>query len=342
MDAVRAHLTHVGSCVDRVGNVYEVGEFSGASADWLVVVAESGAGTHPAQNAVTYAHIEFEHFDIMLFCGVAGSRKADIPIGSVIASSLIYYPYGGKYDAEKGFSSRPREMNIDNRLTGLAKKVKRDGTWPDRIRDPLGAKLATGDVYPKPFPPGSVVGPLASIEAVSADEKSELEAHLAKYYGDAQAVEMEGYGAVYAASQERTPSIMIRGISDMRKEKDPTLDAVYQPIAAAHAAAFGFELMSLWGQIHPPEPRRMPMLPGIASQLSSQNGPSSTSGEQLSRPGAVDGARAVSSFSRYLSAASAPLLAWPTTLPNGTAIERPELSILLERLASRSPVRQSC
>jgi nucleoside phosphorylase len=338
MDAVRAHLTHVGSCVDRVGNVYEVGEFSGPSADWLVIVAESGAGTHTAQNVVTYAHNEFEHFDLMLFSGVAGSRKADIPIGSVVVSSLIYYPYGGKYDNEKGFSSRPREMNIDNRLAGLAKKVKRDGIWPDRIRDPLNAKLATGEVYPQPYPPGSVIGPVASIESVSADEKSELEALLTKYYGDAQAVEMEGYGAVFAASQERTPSIMVRGISDMRGGKDPALDAVYQPIAAAHAAAFGFELIALWGQIHPPEPRRIPFTPTITS-AASHPGPPTQTPEQAdvtpksSKAPEAD-AQAAKGFGRYLQSASAPLLAWPTTLPNGTAIVRPELATLVGRLES--------
>jgi nucleoside phosphorylase len=214
MAAVRSHLTHVGSCLGRDGCVYEVGEFSGVSADWLVVVAESGAGTHPAQNVVTYAHAAFRHFDLMQFSGVAGSRKSDVPIGSVVAASLIYYPYVGKYDAKEGFQSRPREIDVDARLVGLAKKITRDGNWAARIREPLNTKLATGAQYPQPYPPGSLVGAVVSTEAVSADEKSELEAHISRFCGDAQAVEMEGYGALFAARTERTPGIMIRGISD--------------------------------------------------------------------------------------------------------------------------------
>jgi hypothetical protein len=46
MKAVRAHLTELGSCPARDGNVYECGQFSGQGDEWLVVVAESGAGTH--------------------------------------------------------------------------------------------------------------------------------------------------------------------------------------------------------------------------------------------------------------------------------------------------------
>ena len=47
MRAVRAHLTELGSCLARDGNVYECGQFSGKGDEWLVVVAESGAGNPP-------------------------------------------------------------------------------------------------------------------------------------------------------------------------------------------------------------------------------------------------------------------------------------------------------
>jgi len=72
-----------------------------------IVVAESGAGTHPAQNTVTNAHIEFEP-ELQIFAGIGGSRKEDVPVGSVVAVDHVYMPYGGKY-GEKGFSARPRE-----------------------------------------------------------------------------------------------------------------------------------------------------------------------------------------------------------------------------------------
>jgi len=37
----------------------------------------------------------------------------------------------------------------------------------------------------------------------------------------------------------------------MAKEKSPERDSVVQPIAACHAAAFAFEMLSHWGQIYP-------------------------------------------------------------------------------------------
>src|SRR5690606_448853 len=120
------------------------------------------------------------------------------------------------------------------------RKIRRDKLWCSRIRPPLGGDLPAKEVYPTKFPPDSLVAPIVSVEAVLADRTSELEALIAREYGDACVVEMEGYGAVYAASQERTPSIVVRGVSDMTEKKTPGDDAVRQPIAACHAAAFGF------------------------------------------------------------------------------------------------------
>ena len=79
-----------------------------------------------------------------------------------------------------------------------------------------------------------------------ADPESELEALIADGYDDTCVVEMEGYGAVYAASHENVPSIVVRGVSDMTKNKSPEKDAELQPVAACHAAAFAFEMLSNW------------------------------------------------------------------------------------------------
>jgi hypothetical protein len=51
----------------RSGTGYECGRFSGRGSEWLVIVAESGAGTHAAQGAVSAAHMEFESFEAVLF-----------------------------------------------------------------------------------------------------------------------------------------------------------------------------------------------------------------------------------------------------------------------------------
>lgn len=251
MQAVRAHLTDMGSVLGRDGTIYECGSFSDLGQEWLVVVAETGAGTHPAQNVVSQAHNLFDSFEVMILVGVGGSRKEDAPLGSVVASDKVYMPYSGKA-GKTGFTNRPVSYPVGRRLIGIAKKVRLDGAWPNRIRPPAGGTLPALEVYPVAYPPGGIVAPIASIEAVLDNPDSELEALLAQGYSDTCVVEMEGYGAVYAASAEQTPGIVVRGVSDMTEDKSAEKDATLQPIAACHAAAFGFEMLSHWGQLYEP------------------------------------------------------------------------------------------
>src|SRR5260221_111347 len=85
LQAVLSHLTPFASVLGRDGAIYECGLFHDVGQDWLVIVAETGAGTHPAQGVVTNAHIHFEP-EVQIFVGVGGSRKEDVPIGSVVAA----------------------------------------------------------------------------------------------------------------------------------------------------------------------------------------------------------------------------------------------------------------
>src|SRR5712692_7505693 len=80
MDAVRAHLKDLVSVLGRDGSIYECGVFSDVGQEWLVVVAETGAGTHPALSAVTNAHMLLGEFEVQILVGIGGSRKADAPI----------------------------------------------------------------------------------------------------------------------------------------------------------------------------------------------------------------------------------------------------------------------
>lgn len=249
MKAVRAHLTDMGSVLGKHGTIYECGSFSDRGQDWLIVVAETGAGTHPAHNVVSDGHTTFGKFELMLLVGIGGSRKEDAPLGTVVASDKVYWTYGGKAGEE--FSFRPSAFLSDFGLVGVARKVRADEEWPTRIRPMRGASLPAPEAYPVDFPPTGLVAPIASIEAVLDSVEAELEAQIAKGYGDTHVVEMEGYGAVYAATAERTPSIVIRGVSDMRQKKSAGKDKLLQPIAACHAAAFAFEMLSHFGQLYP-------------------------------------------------------------------------------------------
>jgi hypothetical protein len=53
---------------------------------------------------------------------------------------------------------------------------------------------------------------------------------------------------------ERTPAIVVRGISDMCAGKDYIADKKFQPIAAAHAAAFAFSILSVRSRASPQGP----------------------------------------------------------------------------------------
>ncbi|KPL53233.1 hypothetical protein ABB55_14270 [Prosthecomicrobium hirschii] len=254
MRAIRAHLTDMGSVLGKRGTIYECGCFTDRGQEWLIVVAETGAGTHPAHSIVSDAHVVFSKFEVMLLVGIGGSRKDDAPLGTVVASDKVYWTYGGKAGEE--FTFRPSAFLSDFNLVGIARKVRADEEWPTRIRPFRGASLPAPEDYPVDFPPIGLVAPIASIEAVLDSVESELEAQIAKGYGDTHVVEMEGYGAVYAATAERTPSIVIRGVSDMRQKKSAGSDKLLQPIAACHAAAFAFEMLSHFGQLYPaPEQR---------------------------------------------------------------------------------------
>ena len=250
MEAVRGHLRQLGSVMGRDGAVYECGVFSDSGTDWLVVVTETGPGTHAAQSAVTYANILFPNFEVQILVGIGGSRKKDAPLGSVVASNHVYMPYSAKYSGGRRFS-RPRTFQVNPRLIGIAKKVRRDKIWPNRICDPDNGKLPPFAAYPMDLPPVGLIAPIASVEAVLADPESELEALIADGYDDACVVEMEGYGAVYASSQESVPCIVLRGVSDMTQDKSPDTDAERQPVAACHTAAFAFEMLSHWAQAYP-------------------------------------------------------------------------------------------
>ncbi|WP_162419822.1 hypothetical protein [Microvirga brassicacearum] len=249
LQAVIAHFTPFASVLGRDGVIYECGLFHDVGQDWLVIVAETGAGTHPAQGVVTNAHIHFGP-EVQIFVGVGGSRKEDVPIGSVVVADHVYMPYSGKY-GDKGFSARPREFPAHPKLLGIARKVRRDRAWVERIKDPADGRLPALSEYPVAFPPLGHIAPAVSTEAVVASTKGDLADLIANDYGDACIIEMEGYGAIYAASQELKPAIVIRGVSDMAENKEPGTDKIRQPIAACHAAAFAFEVLVQWGHFYP-------------------------------------------------------------------------------------------
>lgn len=252
LKAVLAHLVDVVSVVGVNGEVYECGTFCDPIQDWFVVVVETGMGTHGAQGEVNDVHQTFPGFELQFMIGSAGSRKPDdAPLGAVVAADVVYIPYTSKY-SDGGRSSRPRPTYLSEPLVKVAKKVARDGHWPARIRDADGALVSAPVDYKVDYPPIGIVAPIVSVEGVLADPTSELAKTIAEDFGDACAVEMEGYGAAAAAKRERVANLIVRGISDLTENKDPLKDKTLQPLAARHAIAFALEVMTHWAQIYDP------------------------------------------------------------------------------------------
>ena len=272
--AVLSHIELIGT-VYAGGATFECGTFADKGVTWLIVACETGAGTHPALSVVTDGHRLFKPFEVQILVGIGGSRKKSAKLGSVVAARAVYLAGSGKYQ-DGHFYSRPRTFEIDRGLVALAKKVALDGAWRLRVQDPQGETLVSLEEAEISAPPRGHVQAICSIEAVQADPDSELEKAIELDLNDTYVVEMEGYGAVYAAFRERTPSMVVRGVSDLTKEKTEERDEILQPIAAAHAAAFGFELLTHWAEVEAAPVLRLGLEKGTTLHWASRTRPRAT------------------------------------------------------------------
>jgi nucleoside phosphorylase len=248
--AVRSHLVDLETISGSNNALYDLGRFSDPAGDWVIVQAFCQAGNSDATAVTMKAIAEFGEFDVVMFVGVAGSLKEDVPIGSVVAGNFVYNSHSGKED-DTGFQSRPHGYPAANELTQAANALILNDAWLDFIKVPQLTKLPPVDKYPCPYPPEAVIKAIASGEEVVAGGKGPHYALIRQRLNDAAAVEMEGYGVMTAAHQENTSAIIVRGISDMCAGKDHERDKLHQPIAAAHAAAFAFGILSIRSMASP-------------------------------------------------------------------------------------------
>lgn len=159
----------------------------------------------------------------VLFVGVAGGLKEEYPHGTVVVADRVYLYESGKDDED--FLQRPVSFRTLYSLSQLVRVVRRTA-WSEE------AHL-----------PEVVLGPIAAGDKVVAATDSITYRLLRERFNDAVAVDMESVGLYDAAHRAEVPALVVRGISDMIKDKSADRDKEWQPVAARNAAAFAIALL---------------------------------------------------------------------------------------------------
>src|SRR5437588_4799577 len=228
--AAGAHLTNLHEVTHTQGTVYEIGAFTAEDGSvWSVCIAEIGAG-NPVAAAETERAINYFRPHVVLFVGIAGGLK-DVSIGDVVAATKIYGYESGK--AGREFLARPDSYRSSYDLQQRARVGAKRENW---LAQAGTATKRDFDVWSQP---------IASGEKVIASRRSALCKFIRSQYSDAVAVEMEGLGfLVAAAANLEIRTLVIRGISDLVDRKTQTDALGSQRVAAEHASAFAFQVLS--------------------------------------------------------------------------------------------------
>lgn len=223
-DAVRAFLSEIVEDVHPTGTVYEVGLYPRDAPAWRVVIAELGANNTPAAAAAERAIAQYSP-RYAFFVGVAGGRK-DVRVGDVVCASKVYAYHSGK-DTQDGFRPRPIALRPSAALLERARAEKK--RWNRRAHGVAGFRVHEGAI--------------AAGEVVVASGQSATAEFLAKNYGDALAIEMEGAGFLEGAHQSGVDALVIRGISDLLDGKSASDATGSQERASQNAAAVAFSIL---------------------------------------------------------------------------------------------------
>jgi nucleoside phosphorylase len=225
--AVRTFLDETYELCHPSGTVYECGAFTDAGPTWQVTLAQTGIGNAISAIETARALDAFQP-DMAMFVGIAGGLDC-LQTGDVVAADYVYGYESAKYTDTH--QSRIKTFGSGYPLVQRARAVSRSTAWHARI---------SSGATPRAF-----VGPIASGEQVVAGPNTPTHQIIEAHCGDTYAVEMEGWGFLFAAhTTGDIPAIVIRGISDLTHDKRPETDLETQPAAAEHAAAFAFELLA--------------------------------------------------------------------------------------------------
>ncbi len=228
--AVREHLADLQEETHPKGTIYERGTFAANGNTWEIGIVQIGAGNPGTATEVERA-VDYFRAGVVLFVGVAGGLK-DVRLGDVVAATKVYGYESGK--ANITFQPRPEVGNSTYSMERRAQAEANKASWLQRLKGPLP------DLLPRVF-----VGPIAAGEKVIASTYSSSRKLLKANYGDALAVEMEGYGFIKAIhANQHVNALIIRGISDLIDGKSEADANNWQEIASRHASAFAFEVLA--------------------------------------------------------------------------------------------------
>jgi adenosylhomocysteine nucleosidase len=174
--------------------------------DAKVAVIQSGQTNVAAAQATTAALISFEP-DVVVLVGVAGGLK-DSKLRDVVVADAVYQ-LGHISEGDERLS-RGKTLFGDRDLVQVSRLMQAEGL-PIRV-----APVVAGDILLK-------------------STRSETASWIKTHMNDAVAIEMEGWGTSWAAHAASVPVLVVRGISDLVDDKDPSADARDQPAAATAA-----------------------------------------------------------------------------------------------------------
>lgn len=229
--AVRSHLTDLREFETSTGTPFQVGTAKLSNGEWQIALAVAGPGQLETP-LILQEGLERFSPDVVFFVGVAGGfAEKQIEIGDVILATKIYQFESGKEGDDK-FHPRP-EVNLpSNAIQKRARFEAAQRGWTGDRLDPAGAGTAT--LHVKPIASGSKV--VASTNSASYELIRDL-------YGDAVAVEMEGWSFLGSAAFGRAEAAVIRGISDLLDGKATADSRGSQSLASKNAASVAFHLL---------------------------------------------------------------------------------------------------
>jgi len=229
--AMRDHLDSWSEDWHKAGTYFVRGQMEGVP--WPVILMITGPG-NTGSSALGERAIQTFEPRALLVVGIAGGLKKDVRLGDVVVADWIHSYHGGKED-KGGFSARPRGGPAGHRLEQVARAVTVTVPW----WEPLSCNVQPG-VHVKPIASGDVVLNSPALPLSRQLDRDGLRERLRRHFNDAVAIEMESAGAIKAAQlNDDLPFLAIRGISDRADgTKRGDADRKFQPMAAAHAAAF--------------------------------------------------------------------------------------------------------